>query len=342
MGLSRKIADFLLTQVQNQDDLTNEIKMIVLFVFKQKFFNLDERNPEIDNLEKSLNNLIIEVLLKFVECENLRNLIKNNDMSVLEKDFIKTQNNFFVILNFLQLRPSKEFFYLIVENFLKFDKKKWILIMMNIGIFNSHGEENQKVEDLLKYHPLYYIYFYQSSKDIKFLDKYLTFFEENDEETSILMMKLLLSKKLYVETLKMEDFSRYFDFIIQRVISKHSSDFFESKDLIENQQLPKNKLILNSNDLETINDKCWFGQSFCEVYLENIIKLIEMNEYYDAAKLNYNFQNKTKDFRKISLDKMIIELINFLQTVEKRKEKLKLSQILEKNLKKSLDILKKI
>ena len=210
--------------------------------------------------------------------------------------------------------------------------------MINIGIFRFYKEYKGFSSEFLTF-----ILKISNSDDFdKSLMKKLIEFIEEYKENSIIwhyVMKLILAKGLLAELLKSDYYSKLFEFFYEN--STHfSCNLKENSQCFERKQIKNEECLEKYEEIIDFDEKCWFGKSFFEVYLKNVLKLIEFNEYYDAAKLNHHFRNRNSSFCEIGA--MLVELKAYLEEVFKEKEKLKIDKISENSLKNCIEILKKL
>lgn len=92
-----------------------------------------------------------------------------------------------------------------------------------------------------------------------------------------------------------------------------SSTLFTQDQLFEICEFRKTEDLQSFQKIQKLNEKFLFGKCIFEVLLQNILILIDKNQYYDAAKLNYQWHNNDEEY---SINLIIDDLKKFLNSIE--------------------------
>ena len=313
-----RIIAFLIENIAFQEDLKSEIRLFCIEMLREEWKLKDFE------LEKAGNMLKFEVFIEnYRDSEDIDE--ESNFVSVKNDEFIEKIATFPMVflVNYIQVYSEK------LEILLKDEKDmKKLLFLTNLGLFTK---ENGLILEIKS--------FLNNIEDLN-KDKLLAFienFNKNHNNDKEILYKFLLSIGALADLLYTDQYSQILDYFLH-ISHSYKPNFNE---FYEKFTLKRGVFFENQEELLIFQEKCWFGRSFFEVLLLNIVRLIEKNEYYDAAKVNYLAVYKAGSLADIGT--MMNELKRFLEEVEKRKEGIEAeNEWLGKKVRNCIEVLKKL
>ena len=337
----KRVTVFLCEDIGGQEDLQLEMKYLSLLIVKKELGNMAEYD---DLIEKVMIKIKLSILLEKTQNKKLKEIAlssNKDDKTILLQEIneLKEENDFILVLNICQIFKSSEILQGLTVFFTKNHIYKLLFQMMNLGYFRYKDMGIQNNEFFVLAYQLVVNENCDKNIQNKFLEILL---KENNEFIDNFtinphIMKLLLVKGCIVDILKTDLYSTLYTFLYD-ISSNYSYKLRNNEKFFKKNQIQVEECVENYENFEKKDDQCWFGKSFFDVYLKNILKLVELNEYYDAAKLNYHFMNKTSNFSEI--ETMLVLLKTFLEDVFKERERLNIGKEIERSIKDCIKILR--
>ena len=199
-----------------------------------------------------------------------------------------------ILVNYIQTHEkSLENIFLRNEKFLK--SKEILIDLVNLGIL-----------DPKKHLPQGFSFIFEDLENAPSKEEVLNLLSISSE-SSTSILRLILSTGCLVDLLNTEHYAELFDYFLENI----NEERFYSINKLE-----KGRIFENKESFEEFLNGCWFGNSGFNVLITNLVRLIERNEYYDAAKLNYLHRKKELG----TIEEMMKELRKTLEDVERREE----------------------
>lgn len=265
------------------------------------------------------------------------------------------------LINFIDKRQKKNDLYQkFISKLITLDPIS-LLELINIGLLddffnNSKSESDQypfeHVDNLYK--KLIIIYIKKKiTLDEQSANQIISLIFSSDSTEFISLCKEESSKNMIHKfVLSFNMLGRMFDHEMQNEFVENlfllcKKNFIDSKIKLFNQdrlfeicEFRKTEELQIFGKFEKFKERFLFGKCIFELLVQNILILIDKNEYYDAAKLNYQWHNNEG---KYSIDIIIDDLKNFLNSIEGNESvKIFLNEENKKMLRMQIEKLKRI
>lgn len=325
--LHKRILGFIDNEIMNQDDMKLQSKLLIVWLVKTEF--------ELNN--NQINEFLGDIALRILsENYEFNEMLKGGEKI---KDFnIENEKELIFLINWIQIK-SFEKNQFIIEYLFERKKHEVILILLNIGVLNNNIFKNIKIDDKDDWFVVILNNNYiDNNENIKKIHEFFDFNDKNNISNHL--FKFLLSKGILAKFINTELYSQIFNYFYE-CLQQYSCEIYidndKNKKLFAKKFIKPEEILINYKDLQYFDNESWFGKSFFEVYIDNILGLIKTNEYYDAAKLNYYFINKNSNFS--SIGSMLMELKKYLENVSREVE---MEDDMGRSLKNCIEILKKL